>query len=367
MTDSERNTSTKSTTNNNNDPAKIELLEHSLSVSRDLISDLKKQLEEVKNKTSNKTGEPNDAEDNDPEIIVDNDENEEVVLDDTAIPVDMPYLQEKFDYLSLVMEIFSDEYRAINFLRESKEEVEEDLLQVDNAITDKNVMARCLFNKMVPNQSNLLICRQQLSHIKKKIEDGVEVLVYKLWLKIANKMGLKVNGRDLVNHLDIEMLTLEVNSYDKAKEVMMLLYISLDFFYKLCDELSILIQFKFHFKIVPNVNLKKERRHDNFIKKICSHKINEMRKKYNSKSSKYIGLRYTITRWDEWKLMAKSASWRIPKHIHPWMIRGRLVSTIVIFVDAILLFSQIFNLVVITYNLVIYSHNLVIILLIWSL
>ena len=170
-----------------------------------------------------------------------------------------------------------------------------------------------------------------LSAYKKNFQNTCDIIVSQLMLHAARKLHFAddEHGNGVRDWDEFLLAVEDVSTRDETKQVTIIVYLIFDFLkrYKkiICEYVLKIHNVRFNSRSPPN---RTGRKAGNFITKMVTHSLNALRKSINTKSSDYVGFKYTITRYgDELENAAHKHDNRKQKYFYDWMVQYNAVST----------------------------------------
>lgn len=169
-----------------------------------------------------------------------------------------------------------------------------------------------------------------LTSYKKNFQNTCDIIVSHLMLYAARQLhfGDDEHGHGVRDWDEFLLAVEDVSSREETKQVTIIVYLIFDFLKRfkkvICEYVLKIHNVRFNSRS-PN---RRGRVPGNFITKMVTQSLNALRKSINTKSSEYVGFKYTITRYgEELENATDKHDNRKQKHFYDWMVQYDAVST----------------------------------------
>ena len=232
----------------------------------------------------------------------------------------MPFLDDGYDWIQLDP---PDIYNPVIHVGDPKE-LPHNLCHQSNAITDADARNYCLFLNETPNQAAIMNYKSLIQGFRKNYQEYIYEILYKFWFDIANKLEFNSNGEEIRDTKQLHLSIAKFQSIDDCKKILIMMYIVFDFVIDFKEKITIMVENKFNIQVLqpPTTN---DRRTYDFMTKLITQQLTNIRKTFNNELKKLIGIKCTITKGKE----TEEQSARVKQWTYPWMITGKFVSLII--------------------------------------
>jgi hypothetical protein len=208
-------------------------------------------------------------------------------------------------------------------------EVCPNMIVLDRKMNQSDVNNRLAYKNWYNNNDNYNACEQELSSYRKGISDTIKIIVSNFILDIARKLhfGEDENGNELKSWDDFLQTVERTTQKSSCKKILIAAYLIFDWMPHYQKKVGRYVKKIHNIVIVPKAGVRTTRRTQDFIYKMVSAQVNDLRRKINKYASESIGFKYTIMRYDEHlDKKAHHNDNRRKKHFYDWMIQYNPVS-----------------------------------------
>ena len=163
--------------------------------------------------------------------------------------------------------------------------------------------------------------------MKKYYQEYIFELIYKFWFDIANKLEMNRGGEEIRDTRQLHMSIARFRSIDDCRKVLIMMYIVLDFLHDYQYKIKRMVEKKFNIEVLPSPTINGKRRTLDFMIKLITQQLTNIRKAFNKDLNKVIGIKCTICKGKE----TEENSARVKQWTYPWMITGKFVSIFVLY------------------------------------
>lgn len=202
-------------------------------------------------------------------------------------------------------------------------EVSPELFRLDKKVDIKDVEKRIEYLGLESKKSTRIQCEAEISSYKKRINDTIHIIVSNFMLDIARKLhfGDDKHGNGVQSWDDFLLAVEKACKRPSCKKVLIVSYLIFDWLPFYQRKVGKFVQKIHNIVIFEKERKKKSRRTQDFIYKMVSAAVNDLRKKINTASSMNTGFKYTITRYDEHLDDKKHHNDnRKKQHFYKWMV-----------------------------------------------
>jgi hypothetical protein len=251
-------------------------------------------------------------------------------VEDFGRMVSLPWIDDGYDWIQLdpPEPIVDVKQRIVDC-----KHLPHNLCHQSNGVTDKDGRNYCVFLKM-KNITEVQINnhKELIQNFRKKYIDYITELIYKFFFDISNNLeGFNKLGEDIRNSKQMYLNICRIRTKEECNNVLILLYIIFDFVEDHRQQISLMVQRKFNITIENPPLIKGKRRTLDFMIKLITQTLTNIRKNINGDVTKYIGIWCTIT-----KTEGDGEGSRIKKKIYSWMIKGKFVSISFCFISILM-------------------------------
>lgn len=246
--------------------------------------------------------------------------HDEQEYDGTARLVTLPFLHDGYDWIQLDP---PDIYNEVNHVGDPKE-LPHNLCHHSNAVTEADARNYCLFLNERPDPAAIMNYKSLIQSFRKNYQDYIYEIIFKFWFDIANKLEFNSSGEEIRDTKQLNMSIARFQSIDDCRKILIMMYIVFDFVLDYQAEITRMVEKKFHILVLqPPTTL--QRRTLDFMTKLITQQLTNIRKGFNKELVKLIGIKCTITKGKQ----TEEQTSRVKQWTYPWMITGKFVSLIV--------------------------------------
>ena len=203
------------------------------------------------------------------------------------------------------------------------------MIILDRKMNPSDVNNRVAYKNWLDTDENYSACESEISSYKKEIQDTIKIIVSNFILDIARRLhfGEDRNGNELKSWDDFLLAVERTTRKSSCKKILIASYLIFDWMPNYQKKVSRYVKKIHNIKIVQKAGLRTTRKTADFVCKMVTAQINDLRRKINKYSADSVGFKYTIMRYDEHlEKKAHHNDNRCKKYFYEWMIQYNHVS-----------------------------------------